>query len=75
METQCTFHEVELKFLSFLLPKKEKWKSYKTFVLSLCESVRVPRCELFSPLTDFDEIWNECHATAGHFSCVRFSFL
>jgi hypothetical protein len=61
--------------LSLLLPKKEKWKRYKTAVLSLCESVRVPRCKLFSPLTDFDETWNENHTIAGYFSRVRFSFL
>jgi len=75
MEAQCTFHEVELKFLSFLLPYKGKWKRYKTIVLSLCESLRGPRCKLFSPLTRFDETWNESHAIAGHFSRVRFNFL
>jgi hypothetical protein len=44
-------------------------------VLFVCESVRVPRFKVFSPLMNFHEIWNESHAIAGHFSRVRFSFL
>ena len=56
MEAQCTFHEIELKILSFLIPYKEKWTRYKTIVLSLCKPVRGRRCKVFSPLTHFDEM-------------------
>ena len=47
MEAQCTFHEVKLRFLSFLLPKKEQWHCFKTLVLSVCDSLRVPRLRFF----------------------------
>jgi len=74
MEAQCTFHEVELKFLSFLLPKKEKWQRYKTTLLSVCESVRVTRFKLFSPLTDLTKLGTKVTSLQDT-SRVRFSFL